>query len=88
VKNYGLSYALDGTSLQPSLIPDERVGLVAMNAMIALGVPPNDVAAAFVKALWNAALPTSGTDQLSNSLLYMFGMLHAAGQFRIYAPVW
>ncbi|GAQ78031.1 glycoside hydrolase family 8 [Klebsormidium nitens] len=88
VKNYGLSYDLDGTSLQPNLVADERVGLVAMNAVLALGVPPNDVATAFVKALWNSALPATGSNRLTNSLLYMFGMLHAGGQFRVYAPVW
>ena len=39
----------------------------------------------FVEALWNAPIP-SGRYRYFDGMLYMLGMLHCSGQFRIWPP--
>lgn len=78
--NYVAQYTLDGKPLVTYL----STGLVAMNAVSALSAT-TPVAPQFVQALWNAEVP-SGRWRYYDGLLYMFGLLHASGQYRIYVP--
>ena len=77
---YVNQYDLDGTPLSE----DRSVGLVAMNAVAALGATI-DEAPAFVEALWKSELPT-GKWRYYDGMLYMLAMLHVSGEFQIYPP--
>lgn len=59
-------------------------GHVAMNAVAAMAASSPD-AKAFVQALWGAPVPT-GKWRYYDGMLYLFGLLHASGQYRIWAP--
>jgi oligosaccharide reducing-end xylanase len=62
-------------------------GLVAMNAIATLAATSAvaSKSAALVDDLWNVSMPT-GTYRYYDGLLYMFGLLHMSGQYRIHAP--
>jgi oligosaccharide reducing-end xylanase len=57
---------------------------VATNAVAALAAS-DPVAARFVQALYEAQ-PPKGKWRYYNGMLYMMGLLHVSGNFRIYAP--
>jgi oligosaccharide reducing-end xylanase len=80
IDHYVNQYALDGEPLST----DRSPGLMAMNAVAALAAT-TDKAPAFVDALWNAPIP-SGRWRYYDGLLYLLALLHASGNFRIYAP--
>ncbi len=80
INSYANQYTLDGKPLSS----DHSPGLVAMNAVAALAATGNSTGA-FVDALWTVPLP-SGKWRYYDGVLCMFGLLHASGNFRIYAP--
>jgi oligosaccharide reducing-end xylanase len=63
---------------------DHCVDLVAMNAVASLA-STNANRKDFVEDLWNTPVPT-GTYRYYDGLLYMIGLLHVGGNFRIYIP--
>jgi oligosaccharide reducing-end xylanase len=80
ISTYGNRFALDGTPLGE----DHSAGLVAMNAVAGLAAT-NPRARQFVEALWNTLVP-SGKYRYYDGTLYLMGMLHCSGRFRIWSP--
>jgi endo-1,4-beta-D-glucanase Y len=80
ITTYNDEYTLSGRSLSPYHSP----GLVAMNAVGALAANTGN-RWAFVQDFWNTPIP-SGQYRYYNGLLYMLGLLHVSGNFRIYGP--
>jgi oligosaccharide reducing-end xylanase len=76
--SYSSLYAIDGTS------PDggHSTGLVAMAAVAALAAD-EETGQPFVQALWDTQIP-SGKWRYYDGLLYLIGLLHVSGNFRIY----
>ena len=77
---YSNQFALDGTPLSG----DHSTGLVSMAAVAALAADP-EKGKPFVKALWDSQIP-SGKWRYYDGMLYMLGLLHLSGRFRIYTP--
>jgi oligosaccharide reducing-end xylanase len=77
---YPNQYSLTGKPLSG----DHSTGLVAMAAVAAEAASP-ETGKPFVKALWDAKIP-SGTWRYYDGMLYMLALLHDSGNFRIYAP--
>lgn len=59
-------------------------GHVAMNAVAAMAASPQ-LRRPFVQALWDAPTPR-GRWRYYDGMLYLFGLLHASGQYRIWIP--
>jgi oligosaccharide reducing-end xylanase len=78
--SYPNQFALDGTPLSS----DRSTGLVSMAAVAALAADPGR-GKPFVQALWNTPIP-SGHWRYYDGMLYMLGMLHVSGNFKIYTP--
>jgi oligosaccharide reducing-end xylanase len=78
---YGNRYTLDGTQRDNSHSP----GLVATNAVAGLAAANSERAKKFVEALWNTPVP-SGRYRYYDGMLYLMGMLHCSGQFKIWSP--
>ena len=76
--NYGSEYTLSGTLLTAG----HPAGLVGMNATLGFALPSAD-GAHFVQALWDVAIPT-GQYRYYSGMLYMLGLLHVSGKFRLY----
>lgn len=57
-------------------------GLIAMNAASGIGTT-TPVTQRFVNELWNMPVP-SGQWRYYDGMLYMFGLLHASGQYKIW----
>lgn len=81
VATYGNQFTLSGTPLSGG---SHSPGLVAMNAVAGLAASP-DKAKPFVQALWDVGVP-SGQYRYYDGMLYLLGLLHVSGNFRIYAP--
>jgi oligosaccharide reducing-end xylanase len=77
---YVRHYTLDG---QP-LGDDRSTGQIAMNAVASLAAT-EPRSKEFVEALWNAPIP-AGQWRYYDGMLYMLGMLHCSGEFRIWRP--
>ena len=77
---YGNQFTLDGSQLAG----EHSTGLLAMNAVASLAAT-NPRAKQFVEALWAAEVP-SGQYRYYDGLLYLMGMLHCSGEFRIWTP--
>ena len=77
---YGSQFTLDGGQLDDT----HSTGLVAMNAVASLAAT-NPRARQFTEALWDADVP-SGQYRYYDGLLYLLGMLHCSGEFRIWSP--
>lgn len=77
---YGNQFTLDGKQLSS----DHSTGLVAMNAVASLAAT-HPRAQQFVEALWNTPVP-SGQRRYYDGMLYLLGMLHCSGKFRIWPP--
>ncbi|MEJ2708219.1 MAG: glycosyl hydrolase family 8 [Anaerolineales bacterium] len=75
---YPNQYTLEGTPLSN----DHSTGLAAMAAVAALAAEP-EKGTPFVQALWEAQIP-SGKWRYYDGLLYLMGLLHASGHFKIY----
>src|SRR5215207_1086473 len=80
IDSYPNQFTLDGTSLSG----DHSTGLVSMAAVAALAADP-EKGKPFVQELWDAQIP-SGKWRYYDGMLYMLGMLHASGNFKIYTP--
>ncbi|OHB66635.1 MAG: glycoside hydrolase [Planctomycetes bacterium RBG_13_60_9] len=80
ISTYGNRFTLDGMQLGE----DHSPGLVAMNAVASLAAT-NPRARQFVEDLWNTLAP-SGRYRYYDGMLYLMGMLHCSGQFRIWLP--
>lgn len=78
---YGNRFTLDGTQRDNSHSP----GLMATNAVASLAATDSERAKKFVEALWNTPIP-SGRYRYYDGMLYLMGMLHCSGQFRIWSP--
>jgi oligosaccharide reducing-end xylanase len=77
---YQSLYTLDGKLLGGG----QTTGLVAMNA-IASTASNHPQKLEFVNALWEKPIPT-GKYRYYDGMLYMFGLLHTSGQFRLWMP--
>ncbi len=75
---YPNQYELNGTPLSG----DHSTGLVAMAAVAALAADPN-LGKPFVQALWDTQIP-SGKWRYYDGMLYLIGLLHVSGHFKIY----
>jgi len=80
IDSYPNQFALDGTPLSS----DHSTGLVSMAAVAALAADP-EIGKPFVQALWDTQIP-SGKWRYYDGMLYMLGLLHVSGRFRIYTP--
>lgn len=80
MSDYKSHFKLDGTPTGGA----HSTGLVAMNATASLAAT-HEHAKKFVEALWNTPIP-SGQYRYYDGMLYMLGMLHCGGQFRIWPP--
>ena len=80
IDSYPNQFALDGTPLSG----DHSTGLVSMAAVAALAAD-RETGEPFVQALWDAQIP-SGKWRYYDGMLYMLGMLHVSGNFKIYIP--
>lgn len=77
---YGNQFTLDGRQLGSA----HSTGLVAMNAVASLAAT-QPRALRFVDALWYAPVP-SGEWRYYDGMLYLLGLLHCSGEFRIWTP--
>lgn len=80
IATYGNQFTLDGRPLSR----DHSTGLVAMNAVAALAATTPQ-AKQFVQALWDAPVP-SGRYRYYDGMLYLLGLLHCSGEFRVWPP--
>ena len=81
IDKYGTQYTLDGQLLDSN----HAKGLVATNAVVSLAAT-NPVAKEFTEALWNTPIPLEFNERYYDGLLYLMGMLHCSGEFRIWHP--
>ena len=63
---------------------NHSIGLVATNAVASLAAT-DPRAKEFVKALWDAPVP-SGQYRYYDGMLYLMGLLHCSGEFRVWTP--
>jgi oligosaccharide reducing-end xylanase len=77
---YGSNYELAGKPTNT----DHSEGLIATNAVAALAAS-DPVARGFVEELYTLPAP-SGKWRYYDGMLFMMGLLHVSGNFRIYAP--
>lgn len=80
IDSYPNQFTLDGTPLSS----DHSAGLVSMAAVAALAAD-RQTGEPFVQELWNAQIP-SGKWRYYDGMLYILGMLHVSGNFKIYSP--
>ncbi|MGD0252208.1 MAG: glycosyl hydrolase family 8 [Verrucomicrobiota bacterium] len=80
MSTYGNQFTLDGNPLSK----DHSPGLVAMNAVASLAAT-HPRSRQFVEALWNTPIP-AGRQRYYDGLLYLLGLLHCSGEFRIWSP--
>ncbi len=80
VEDYGNQWSLDGKELDK----DHSPGLVAMNSVASLAAS-KQVAWQFLEDFWNIS-PTTGKYRYFDGCLYMMGLLHCSGNFRVYLP--
>ncbi|MDP4180679.1 MAG: glycosyl hydrolase family 8 [Bacillota bacterium] len=78
--SYGNQFNINGTKLSS----DHSPGLVAMNAVASLAAT-NSLAYDFVNELWKISIP-SGQYRYYDGMLYMLGLLHCSGNFKIWKP--
>lgn len=78
ISKYGDQFTLDGTQVADT----HATGLVATNAVASLAAT-HPQAKEFVKALWDAPVP-SGQYRYYDGMLYLMSLLHCSGEFRIW----
>ncbi len=76
---YGMEYSLDGKVLNKG----HAKGLVATNAVVSLAAD-HAMAKNFSEALWNTPIPSEFNERYYDGLLYLMGMLHCSGEFKIW----
>lgn len=85
ISRYGALYLLDGKPFAGPNIESAAsppTGLVATNAVASLATT-NPHARDFVKALWEAPIP-SGQMRYYDGMLYLMSLMHCGGEFRIW----
>lgn len=80
LSTYANHFSLDGHPAGT----DHSTGLVAMNAVASLAAT-DPQRREFVEALWNAPVP-SGQWRYYDGMLYLLGLLHCGGEFRVWMP--
>ena len=80
ITNYANQYTLDGKPLST----DHSPGLTAINAVASLSAT-QPRAKDFVNELWNVPVPT-GKWRYYDGMLYLMGLLHCGGEFRVWPP--
>jgi oligosaccharide reducing-end xylanase len=80
LSSYGSRFTLDGKPFSREHV----TGLVAMNAVASLAATQPRWRR-FVEELWNTPIP-SGEGRYYDGMLYMLGMLHCSGEFKIWRP--
>lgn len=83
INGYGGRWRLDGSAGLDTVHPTALVGTNAVAGLAATG--PH--AAAFADALWTAPVP-SGRLRYYDGMWYLMGLLHCAGEYRIWTPRW
>ena len=83
--NYYALYELDGTPLEPIEDNYFSPSVVAMNATSALSATDDTYSLDMIEYLWNLRVP-DGQYRYYDGMLYLFGLLHVSGNFRIYPP--
>ena len=78
---YGTEYTPEGKKLNSG----HAKGLVAANATASLAAD-HPLARDFAEALWNTPIPSAFNERYYDGLLYMMGMLHCSGEFKIWNP--
>jgi len=88
VGSYAGVYSLDGENLGGHSMEDVRspAGLASMNAVASLAAPDSDQSKRFVDALWEQPVPY-GQGRYYDGMLYLMGLLHVSGEFRIWKPI-
>jgi oligosaccharide reducing-end xylanase len=81
METYGTEYTLDGQMLNKG----HAKGLIATNAVVSLAAT-HSLAKDFAEALWNTPIPSAFNERYYDGLLYLMGMLHCSGEFRIWTP--
>jgi len=81
IDTYGMEYSLDGKVLNKG----HAKGLVATNAVVSLSAD-HAMAKEFTEALWKTEIPSALNERYYDGLLYLMGMLHCSGEFRIWQP--
>jgi len=81
METYGTEYSLDGQMLNTG----HAKGLIATNAVVSLAAS-HSLAKDFTEALWNTPVPSAFNERYYDGLLYLMGMLHCSGEFRIWPP--
>jgi oligosaccharide reducing-end xylanase len=81
IDSYGTEYSLDGKVLNKG----HAKGLVATNAVVSLAAN-HALAKDFTEALWNTPIPDGLNERYYDGLLYLMGMLHCSGEFKIWGP--
>jgi oligosaccharide reducing-end xylanase len=79
MESYGAEYTLDGKVLNKG----HAKGLVAANAVASLAAT-HSLAKDFTEALWNTPIPSGFNERYYDGLLYLMGLLHCSGEFRIW----
>lgn len=88
IDKYGPVYSLEGKDMgaTPGLThEDHPIGLMGTNAVAGLAATDKARARKFTDALWNAPVP-SGENRYYDGMLYLMSLMHASGEFRIWAP--
>ena len=88
IDSYGPVFTLDGKDLGATpdgTHKDHPAGLIGCNAVASLAATDRTRAKLFTEALWNAPVP-SGEYRYYDGMLYLMSLLHASGEFRIWAP--
>jgi oligosaccharide reducing-end xylanase len=88
INTYGPVYTLNGKPLgaTPGLTRENHpAGLVGTNAVAGLAATDRARARLFTEALWNTPIP-SGQNRYYDGMLYLMSLMHAGGEFRIWAP--
>ncbi len=80
VSSYGNRFSLQGKQLSQT----HSAGLVAMNAVASFAAT-QPRASKFVEELWRTPIPT-GQYRYYDGMLYLLGLLHCSGEFRIWTP--
>ncbi|WP_010245038.1 glycosyl hydrolase family 8 [Acetivibrio cellulolyticus] len=79
ISSYGNQFTVSGSKLSS----DHSPGLVAMNAVASLA--STNKSNEFVEELWKVSIP-SGKWRYYDGMLYMMGLLHCSGNFKIWKP--
>jgi len=88
IDKYGPVYSLDGKDqgATPGLThEDHPAGLAGTNAVAGLAATDRKRAREFTEALWKTPIP-EGHGRYYDGMLYLMSLMHAGGEFRIWAP--